>query len=390
MEHSASRAEGDGDPFAGTAYRRIALIGRGGIGEVYLVEHMELRKRFAAKVLRAQLSTARRQIERLRREARALGAIPHPNIVAVSDAGVTPSGHSFVVMERLVGCTLHSEMKARRLPLAEALSIARAVLSGLAEAHRAGFVHRDIKPANVFLHQDGDKRVPKILDFGVAKFLASSAIGEHARVPLTAQGQAVGTPLHMSPEQASGRPVDARADLYAVGLLLYEMITGRGPFATRDPDLAMAAHVNEAPLPPSALSAEPVPAELDAIVLRALEKDPADRFQTAEQMSAALAGLARGIRQPVGWLATVVHDSSDPPEVQRAAPAPLAGSTLQSAAAPEEAATHSASSPLRPEPTPQPLPAPNAPPLGIFAVALLATAIVVAALVAWLFAGVWP
>ena len=410
MERAAAGAEGNGDPLTGTGYRSIDVIGRGGVGEVHLAEHLELKKRVAVKVLRPQFHASERQMERLRREARALGALRHPNIVAVSDAGVTPSGQFFLVMERLVGCTLHTEMHIRRLPVSEALSTAIAVLSGLGEAHRAGFVHRDIKPGNIFLHTDGSERIPKILDFGVAKFLAPSAF---ARVPLTSQGQAVGTPLHMSPEQASGRPVDGRADLYAVGLLLYEMITGRGPFATRDPDQAMAAHVNETPAAPSSLAAEPVAAELDAIVLKALAKDPADRFQTAEEMADALAGVRRAIRQPVGWLATLGYDSSDPAAV-KAAPRARAESPLPEPAAeppPDNPTLQSAGAPgplpadvsttVRDDATPPAMPVgqaatvehPAPPPartLGVFALVLLVSAIVAAALMAWLFAGGSP
>lgn len=325
------------DPLEGTQYRALSVMGRGGIGEVYLAQHLELQKTMAVKLLRANVDEAGRHAERMRLEARTLGALAHENIVRVTDAGVTPGGRPFIVMERLVGCTLHEEIRRRgTIPLHEALSIVRGVLAGLGAAHGKGLLHRDIKPANIFLHEEHGARVPKILDFGLAKLLPEASLAGAAPVPLTKEGVVIGTPSYMAPEQALGKRVDTRTDLYSAGLVLYALIAGRGPFDGRQEGRLMAAHIREAPRPPSAFCREPVPAELDAIVLRAISKDPAERFQSAEEMASLLAGVQRALRRPVGWLATMTHDPEGPIEV------PVANAPEESPGKVEAPATHTA------------------------------------------------
>jgi eukaryotic-like serine/threonine-protein kinase len=261
----------------------VGLLGRGGMGLVYDVEHLELGKRFVLKGLLSDLAGREDIVARLRNEQRALGRLQHPNIVAVTDAGVTSTGIPFFVMERLEGETLGARLKrVRRLPVVEAMKVARGVLEGLSAAHEIGVVHRDIKPQNIFLASNGR---PKVLDFGVAKIADAVSV-------ITARGVAIGTPRYMSPEQVSGERVDGRSDLYAVGLLLFETIAGVGPFDdARDANEMLLAHLGK-PAPPLGDIASGVTRELDALIRSLLAKAPRDRPPTARAAIAALAAVA--------------------------------------------------------------------------------------------------
>jgi serine/threonine-protein kinase len=253
------------------------------MGSVYEVEHTELGKRFVLKALLSDLSRREDLVARLRNEQRALGRLEHPNIINVTDAGVTSSNIPYFVMERLEGETLGARLKRTGyVPIGEALAIASAILDGLAAAHEIGVVHRDVKPPNVFLVQGTS---PKILDFGVAKVTATGGA-------ITARGVAVGTPRYMSPEQASGENVDGRSDIYAVGLLLYESILGKGPFDDiRDANELLLAHLSR---PPARLSTHvgSVTHELDAVLGALLAKKPAERPATAREAAARLRAVA--------------------------------------------------------------------------------------------------
>lgn len=270
----------------GTRYRVLSLLGAGGMGSVYEVEHIELGKRFVLKALLASLNGRDDLALRLRNEQRALGRLEHPNIVGVTDAGVTSDGVPFFVMERLEGETLGACLRRRkRLPIVEALEIAAHILDGLAAAHEIGVVHRDIKPQNVFLLRDS---FPKILDFGVAKM-------KDAENVITRRGIAVGTPRYMSPEQASGDPVDGRSDIYAVGLLLFECIAGFGPFdRARDANELLLAHLGESP-PSLSSVAHGVGTALDRLMERLLAKNPAYRPPSAHAAAAELRDVARSL-----------------------------------------------------------------------------------------------
>jgi serine/threonine protein kinase len=266
----------------GTRYRVLRLLGQGGMGRVYEVEHIELGKRFVLKALLRDLASRRDLVARLRTEWRALGQLNHPNIVDVTDAGVTENGVPFFVMERLEGETLGQRLRrVRRVPVGEALSIGAAVLDGLSAAHAIGIVHRDVKPPNVFLRADGGV---KLLDFGVAKIASQTE-------SITVRGVAIGTPKYMSPEQARGDAVDGRADLYATGLLIYEMIAGDTPFEdVKDSGSLLLAHImTEPPLLSSA--APDVSPALDALVASLLAKDPAARPESAQGAAQALRAL---------------------------------------------------------------------------------------------------
>lgn len=270
----------NGDVVPGTRYRVVSLIGTGGMGSVYEVEHSELYKRFVLKALRRTLTTRDDLVRRLRTEWRALGRLEHRNIVSVTDAGVTATGAPFYVMERLQGETLSARLRReRRLPIPDALNIAIQVLEGLSAAHRIQVVHRDVKPPNVFLVNDGGV---KLLDFGIAK------ITEPGASQITGRGVTLGTPRYMAPEQASGDPVGPHTDLYAVGLVLYEMIAGSGPFdACADSDALYLAQLTRSP-PPLELAAPGVSPELSRIVASLLEKTTAKRPASAEAAAALL------------------------------------------------------------------------------------------------------
>ncbi len=290
------------DPLAGTRYRSVGSIGSGGMGEVVLAEHLGLGKRVVVKLMHEDLAKDPALVKRMQIEARTLAALASPYIVQVTDFGQTATGRTYIVMERLVGRTLGAELSARgALPAAEAIGYVVQVLAGLEAAHAAGIVHRDIKPENVFLC-DATKDAPrmvKILDFGVAKVLDVDAEVHRPALPrlVTEEGGIVGTPRVVAPEQALGKPVDARTDVYAAGLLLYTAIAGRGPFAhLKDATELLKANVMERPAPLSTLA--PIPPALDAAVQRALEKRPADRFPSAEAFAVELRRIAAELADP--------------------------------------------------------------------------------------------
>lgn len=286
----------DGEEVPGTRYKVRRLIGTGGMGRVYEVEHVELGKRFVLKSLLRELSRREDLVARLRNEWRALARLEHPNIVNVTDAGTSTNGVPFYVMERLEGETLGALLyRQRRLPPPQALSIASSILEGLHAAHQIGVVHRDVKPPNVFLTANA----VKILDFGIAKI-------RDAKDVITARGIAVGTPRYMSPEQAQGVAVDARSDIYATGLMLFEMLSGVGPFddAKDQNDLLLAHLGRKAPLLSSICVVAP---ELDAIVAGLLAKDPRERPASAHDVAQTLLSLSRRYAPFVGTQAPTVN-----------------------------------------------------------------------------------
>ncbi|EYF02083.1 serine/threonine protein kinase [Chondromyces apiculatus DSM 436] len=285
----------------GTPYRVRRHIGRGGAGDVYEAEHRALAKSVVLKVLHPDLCREPRAVERLRIEAQVLARLSHPNLVEVRDLGQTVEGRSYVVMERLMGRTLREEIEARgKLPVLEAIGYLEQALAGLAAAHGAGVVHRDVKPDNLFVcapDPSGVRRV-KVLDFGAVKL--SPAMWPAHGALRTAQGVLVGSPRYAAPEQVKGRAVDGRTDVYAAGLVLYTLVTGRGPFAPAQRlDDILRAHLTEEPTPPSRFAPE-IPPALDRIILRALEKDPERRFPGAAAFAAELARVAAWLTEAQG------------------------------------------------------------------------------------------
>ncbi|MEO7327613.1 MAG: serine/threonine-protein kinase [Minicystis sp.] len=285
------------DLLQGTPYRTIGpAIGRGGMAEVYEGEHLDLEKRVVIKVLHAELCEDPRVAHRLLVEARALSAIESPHIVAARDFGRTPTGRAYLVLERLEGRTLREELRIRgALPVGEAIGYVLQVLEGLGAAHRQGIIHRDIKPDNVFLcrRAEGEAPLVKLLDFGIAKVREGGRRRALHEQP-TQAGTVIGTPRWMAPEQALCRPVDERADLYAVGLLLYTLIAGRGPFGgLQSPMSLLRAQVEEAPAPLASVALQPIPAGLDACLSRALSKQPEQRLASAGELAEALNRVLR-------------------------------------------------------------------------------------------------
>jgi serine/threonine-protein kinase len=262
-------------------YRIVSKLGSGGMAEVYLAEDEELGRKVALKMLNERHARDDQFVERFKREARNAAGLSHPHIVRIYDRGQA-EGTYYIAMEYLDGQTL-KELLVRKgpCPPLTAIKFAREILSALAEAHRHEIVHRDIKPHNVIVSPDWNV---KVTDFGIARSGASQ---------MTEAGSIVGTAQYLSPEQARGKPVDQRSDLYSLGIVLYEMLTGRVPF-TGDAAVEIAMkHLDTIPDPPSKLRPE-VSHDLDAVVMRALAKDPAERYASADEMDADLARVARG------------------------------------------------------------------------------------------------
>jgi eukaryotic-like serine/threonine-protein kinase len=269
----------------GQNYRVVEPIGVGGMGMVFVVEHVNLPRRFAAKILTPELARHPEAIARFAVEARAVSELEHENIVGVVDYGKTDDGCVFMIMELLHGETLQARIDREPLSLEDTVSVVIQVCRALAAAHAAGIVHRDIKPDNVFLHQRPRMRpMVKVLDFGVSK--AREGTARDGRI--TRQGQILGSPEYMSPEASRGEEVDARADVYAVGIMLYQLLCGDVPFRHENYLKVLQMQVGHAPLAPRVLVPD-LPDALERVILRALEKDPALRQPSIEELELDLA-----------------------------------------------------------------------------------------------------
>ncbi len=288
-------------------FELVSIAGRGATGTVYRAWQHSMERWVAVKVLHRDLLGQPDMVARMEREARAVARLSHPAIVSAFASGTTPDGEPFLVMEFVDGQSLESALDGGgKMAPPRAIAIARQIAGALAEAHAAGVIHRDLKPANVMLVQRRCAAdAVKLLDFGIAKL-------ERDETVLTRQGAICGTPYYLAPEQAAGEPIDHRADLYSVGVLLYRMVTGRVPFGG-SVLAAMLAHLHERPLPPAEVDGQVSPA-LSDLILRCMEKDPALRPQSAEQLDALLAAVdapvaqdpvpARGSR--AGWGAALI------------------------------------------------------------------------------------
>ena len=267
-------------------------IGDGGMGEVYLADHILLRRPCAIKLICPECAGDPAMLQRFEREVRATATLTHPNAVQVFDYGHTPDGTFYYVMEYLPGATLEDLVKRfGPLPPERAIHFLRQLCGALAEAHAIGLIHRDIKPNNVIVCERGGLHdVAKLLEFGLVLAQGVSQDGER----LTQVGVIAGTPAYMSPEQASGREdLDTRSDIYSVGCLAYFLLMGQPPFAGRSAVRMLAAHMYEPPAPPTANRPE-LPADLESVVLRCLAKDPSERYPSAQSLEIALAGCLTG------------------------------------------------------------------------------------------------
>ena len=265
-------------------YKILEKLGAGGMGVVYKAFDTKLGRHVALKFLPPHMSDVAELKQRLTEEARAASALDHPNIVVIHDIDESPGGELFIAMAFHDGMTLREKI-AGGLTVSEALQIARQIASGLAKAHEHRIFHRDIKPSNIMVAKDG---VARIIDFGLAKSSEATA---------TVDGSTKGTPLYMSPEQAAGKAVDFRTDLWSVGAVLYEMLAGKPPFRGDSQLRVMHAIVNDTP--PRLREVRPdLPAAIDAIVSRALEKDPANRYQSAAELARHLSAAIAALESP--------------------------------------------------------------------------------------------
>jgi serine/threonine protein kinase/Tfp pilus assembly protein PilF len=263
-------------------YQVISLIGEGGMGKVYLAQDGRLGRCVALKLLPARFTQEEGRVRRFQQEARAASALNHPNILTIHDIGQTDNGH-FIATEFIEGDTLRSHITTGAMGLSEALGVAIQVASAIAAAHQAGIVHRDIKPENIMLRPDG---YVKVLDFGLAKLSGPEAPPYAATTLMqvkTDPGMIMGTVAYMSPEQAKGAAIDARSDLFSLGVMLYECIAGRKPFPGKSPLEICAKVIHHDPPPPSKFNPL-VPLELDALTLKAMAKDLDARYQSADDM----------------------------------------------------------------------------------------------------------
>jgi serine/threonine-protein kinase len=291
-------------------------IGEGGMGAVYSAVHPVIGKRAAIKVPHLTLSGDMRTMRRFIQEARAVNQIGHRNIVDIFGFGELTDGRQYIIMELLAGESLAERLRKGPMSWDEAFTLLIDVAGALEAAHKEGIVHRDLKPDNIFLaaNRRGD-RVVKLLDFGIAKLAHGGVGGLHT----TKTGAQIGTPYYMAPEQCLGREVDARADLYSYGVVMFEIFTGRVPFIAQASVQVMSSHVSEPPPRPSELSE--IPAELERSILECLAKQPEERPASIKSVGRALEQIARkmGI-DPVGGLRVSRQKSSKPIQARRQAP----------------------------------------------------------------------
>jgi tRNA A-37 threonylcarbamoyl transferase component Bud32 len=284
---SGSPDPDDGEDILGTTlqdtYVLDRIIGEGGMGRVYESHHKRMQgKRYAIKVLRSEMAGSPEVRKRFQREADAAASIHHPNVVTVNDFGYAPDGRPFLVCEYLEGVGLSQYIKQRqRLSVDEAVHIGRKVCQGLAAAHERGVIHRDLKPENVHLVGSPERPEVKVLDFGLSRFMEGT--GSH----VTRTGIVMGTPAYMAPEQARGERADSRVDIYGVGAILYSALTGHAPFEEDSPQQAILKVMSAEPERPRALAPN-IPEELELVVQRAMAREPYERYQTMEELDAAL------------------------------------------------------------------------------------------------------
>ncbi len=355
-------------------YQVRRLLGRGGMGEVYLCADPALGRQVAIKILPAALATDEKIRGRFLNEARAVAGINHPNVITIHDVGITdprdhglPPGLLYLVLEYLEGLAVDEIMEKRRLTLDECLDIGMQVLDGLKAAHQKRILHRDVTPANVIVRPDG--RV-KLLDFGLSKLLKEGAADTSTAPRQTGEGMIVGTLDYLSPEQALGNPLDERSDLFSFGIVLYQMLTGVHPFSSKSVTQMVARMMTQAPHPITESMA--VPESLRQILAHALQKNAADRYGSAAQMMLDLMVA----RRDLGGVSSAPLPAAA--RAEAAAPVPRTG-PLESLAPSSATAPAGRGGPTRPMlPLRRPLPR------AALGALIAATLLVIAALVFYL------
>ena len=271
-----------GTTFAGR-YEIIEELGKGGMGKVYRAEDKKIKEEIALKLIKPEIASDKKTIERFSHELKTARKIRHKNVCGMYDLGET-KGTYYITMEYVPGEDLKSSIKRfGQLPIGKSIAIARQISEGLAEAHRLGVIHRDLKPSNIMIDKEGNAR---IMDFGIARSLEAKGI--------TGAGVIIGTPEYMSPEQVEGEEVDQRSDIYSLGVMLYEMVTGRVPFEGDTPFTIGVKHKSEIPKDPKELNAQ-IPGYLSQVILKCLEKDRNKRYQNAEKLLHKLTEIEKGI-----------------------------------------------------------------------------------------------
>lgn len=271
-----------GSTFAGR-YQIIEEIGKGGMGRVYKTQDIELKEKVALKLIKPEISADKKTVERFQNELKFARKIVHRNVGRMYDLG-KEEGSYYITMEYVEGQDLRGMIRqSKQLTIGTAISIAKQMSEGLAEAHRLGVIHRDLKPSNIMIDMDGNSR---IMDFGIARSIEGKGI--------TGAGVMIGTPEYMPPEQAEAKEVDQRSDIYSLGIILYEMVTGRVPFEG-DTALSIAMkHKGEEPKDPKEYNAQ-IPEDLSRVIIRCMEKDKGNRYQSAGEVHSELENIEKGI-----------------------------------------------------------------------------------------------
>lgn len=264
------------------AYKVTKLLGEGGMGAVYLAEQNTIDQKIAIKVLQTRVAGSEEIVQRFHREARVISMLTHPNIIRVFIFGQTEDGLLYLAMEYVNGRSLREEIGGKPMDEIAAIKIMKQLCSGLSEAHDLGIIHRDLKPDNVLLTDfRGERSFVKILDFGIAKLKEPDG---RPQEQLTQAGIVYGTPEYLSPEQAQAQELDQRTDIYSLGVMLYELITGKVPFSASSPVQILTMHVFNPPTPPSQVLPGKVSPAMERIILKAMAKNPEDRYNQAMEM----------------------------------------------------------------------------------------------------------